>query len=76
MADSKISALTALDSFASGDLIPMVDDPSGTPATKKATINQVQSYIVAQANTWTAQNTFDEDVSAPNITNPFLLMGA
>lgn len=76
MADSKISALTALDSFASGDLIPMVDDPSGTPATKKATINQVQSYIVAQANTWTAQNTFDGDVSAPNITNPFLLMGA
>lgn len=76
MADAKISALTALDSFASGDLIPMVDDPSGTPVTKKATINQVQSYIVAQANTWTAQNTFDEDVSAPNITNPFLLMGA
>lgn len=47
MADTKISALTALDAFASGDLFPMVDDPSGTPVTKKATINQVRDYVVS-----------------------------
>lgn len=70
MADTKISALTALDAFASGDLIPMVDDPSGTPVTKKATINQVRDYIIALANTWTATQTISVSgaVSAPGFT--------
>lgn len=51
MADTKISALTALDAFATGDLIPMVDDPAGTPATKKATIDQIVTFVLAGAAT-------------------------
>ncbi len=38
MADTKISALTALASASSDDLIPIVDDPGGTPVTKKITV--------------------------------------
>lgn len=56
MADTKISALTALDSFVTGDLLPMVDDPAGTPATKKATIDQVKTFVLAGSTlaTWGA----------------------
>lgn len=63
MADSKITALPALGSFASGDLIPMVDSPSGVPETKKATIDQVKSFIEGSVNTWTASNTFSTALS-------------
>ena len=37
MADAKISALTAVTLPAAADLIAIVDDPAGTPATKKIT---------------------------------------
>jgi len=37
MADQKISELTALTSVADADLLAIVDDPSGTPTTKKIT---------------------------------------
>lgn len=51
MADTKISALTALDTFVTGDLLPMVDDPAGTPITKKATIDQIGTFVRAEAAT-------------------------
>lgn len=57
MADAKISELTAIDAVAGGDLIPIVDDPAGTPATKKATASQIKDYIIALANTWAATQT-------------------
>ena len=40
MADKalKISELTALTSISGGDLLVIVDDPSGTPVTKKVTV--------------------------------------
>jgi hypothetical protein len=40
MADKalKISELTALTSISGGDLLVIVDDPSGTPTTKKVTV--------------------------------------
>lgn len=41
MADQKITDLTALAAPALTDLLAVVDDPSGTPATKKATIAAV-----------------------------------
>jgi len=59
MADEKLTDLTALDAFASGDLLYTVDDPAGTPASKKATIDQVQDYIESAANTFTAKQTID-----------------
>jgi hypothetical protein len=59
MADEKLTDLTALDAFASGDLLYTVDDPVGTPVSKKATIDQVQDYIEGAANTFTAKQTID-----------------
>lgn len=41
MADSKITQLQALASPAAEDLLVVVDDPSGAPATRKATIADV-----------------------------------
>jgi hypothetical protein len=40
MADKalKISELTALTSISGGDLLVIVDDPTGTPTTKKVTV--------------------------------------
>lgn len=38
MADKKISQLTSLTTSASEDLLLIVDDPNGTPASKKITV--------------------------------------
>ena len=38
MADAKISELTELVSPTADDVLAMVDDPAGTPATKKTTL--------------------------------------
>lgn len=45
MADTKISALTALTAASSDDLIPIVDDPSGTPVTKKITFGNFKNSL-------------------------------
>ena len=45
MADVKISALGAISAVAGEDLVAIVDDPSGTPASRKATIDQIKTYI-------------------------------
>jgi hypothetical protein len=46
MADAKITALDAIASVATADLLPIVDDPSGTPVTKKATVAQVRTALM------------------------------
>ena len=43
MADTKISGLTALTTPALEDLLAIVDDPGGTPVTKKVTLEDVLS---------------------------------
>ena len=43
MADTRISGLTALTSTSDDDLIPIVDDPSGTATTKKITIANLKT---------------------------------
>jgi hypothetical protein len=68
MADQKITDLTAIDALATGDLFAVVDDPAGTPASKKATINQVQDYIEAAANSFTAAQTITPTSDAPALT--------
>lgn len=46
MANQKITDLTALTAVDSGDVLPIVDDPAGTPITKKITVaNLVPSGI-------------------------------
>jgi hypothetical protein len=64
MADEKLTALTALDAFATGDLLYTVDNPGGTPLSKKATIDQAKTFIVgagsvsiASGKTLTGSNT-------------------
>lgn len=47
MADTKLSALTALTSLASGDLFHVLDDPAGTPVDKKITAANLLAYVEA-----------------------------
>lgn len=45
MADSKVTALSAIASVAGEDLIYIVDDPAGTPTSKKATVTQLATFL-------------------------------
>lgn len=45
MADQKITELTEDTSIALTDLIPTVEDPSGTPVTKKTTVNTLATAV-------------------------------
>ena len=47
MADQKVTALTALTTPSNDDIIPLVDDPSGTPQTKKITYANFLAAILA-----------------------------
>ena len=60
MADVKISALGAISAVAGEDLLAIVDDPSGTPASRKATMTQVLTFINANS---TALANLVEDTS-------------
>jgi len=46
MADTKISALTEMTQPTADDLFVMVDDPSGSPVTKKATRANVRKILI------------------------------
>lgn len=46
MANKKITELPASAGLALADLLPVVDDPAGTPATQKATFTQVRAIMV------------------------------
>lgn len=41
MADTKVTALTELTATANGDLIPIIDDPSGTPVSKRIKVENL-----------------------------------
>jgi len=74
MADVKISALGAIASIAGEDLVAVVDDPSVTPASRKATIDQIKTYIntgaLTASSTDTLTNkTIDADGTGNSITN-------
>ncbi len=72
MADVKISALGAISSVAGEDLVAIVDDPSGTPASRKATIDQIKTYLAAMTASSTAtltNKTIDADGTGNSITN-------
>lgn len=45
MADTKVSALTAATAISSDDYVYMVDDPGGTPTSKKITFDNLQKSI-------------------------------
>ena len=72
MADVKISALGAISSVAGEDLVAIVDDPSGTPASRKATIDQIKTYIGGMTASSTAtftNKTFDAEGTGNSISN-------
>jgi hypothetical protein len=60
MADKKVSQLTALTTTAAPDLLMIVDDPNGTPVSKKMTIKSffgsVPSNTVFSANVTVSGN--------------------
>lgn len=45
MADAKITALTALTAPDTADLLPIVDDPGGSPVTKKITLGDLKKIV-------------------------------
>jgi hypothetical protein len=45
MADAKISELAAAAAVTADDLLALVDDPGGTPASKKATVTQLATFL-------------------------------
>ena len=49
MADTKISAFTALTAPATTDVVPIVDDPGGTPLSRKVTVQNLVGYAVTTA---------------------------
>ena len=62
MADAKITELTELTSVESTDLIAVVDDPSGSPVTKKATVSNLPA-----AKAPIASPTFTGTVTLPAV---------
>lgn len=73
MADVKISALPAAAGVTADDLVPIVNDPGGTPATQKATAAQLLAYIAANSPTPSAVVSFYEDfifgIQGMNVSN-------
>ena len=63
MADVKISALGAIAAVAGEDLVAIIDDPSGTPASRKATITQIATFLASDSTARTA----DLDMGGYNI---------
>lgn len=51
MADTKITGLTELTTPALADVIAIVDDPTGTPVTKKMTLANLQSLMAQLGST-------------------------
>lgn len=49
MADSKVSALTALTTLVGVDLFYVIDDPAGTPVSKKITAANLLAYVESSA---------------------------
>ena len=72
MASSKITDLTAATTMASADLIPIVSDPAGSPATKKITLSNFYANVVVTAKfantvTLTAAVTSNNSLTANNL---------
>jgi len=63
MADLKITALTANTTLVTTDVLPIVDDPGGTPATQKTTFADVDTLLSGTTKTLT-----NKTLTAPNLS--------
>lgn len=54
----KVTELTTITSLTTDDLVYVIDDPGGTPASKKCAISSVLNLAFGGTNTWTGSNTF------------------
>ena len=69
MADTKVSAFTGLGATPAGtDILPMVDDPGGTPLTRSVTVNELMAFNADDTLTLT-NKTIDADGTGNSITN-------
>jgi hypothetical protein len=68
MSDKKISQLTALTTPANDDLLPIVDDPAGSPVTKKFSWANLKAAIKTYYDSVTATLT-NKTLTSPVITN-------
>jgi len=61
MADKKVSELVTLNTASGDDLLLVVNDPSGTPASRKITVNNLFGNVVV-STTHKARTTFNANV--------------
>jgi hypothetical protein len=64
MADKRITQLPASAGLIATDLVPVVDDPAGSPETQKATIQQVADAVQAIFDAANTYDAFGEALSA------------
>lgn len=70
MADKKITQLTALTTLSNDDLLVVVDDPSGTPVTKKITASNLKAGLAPTASpTFTGTVTLPTDTSVGDVSS-------
>jgi hypothetical protein len=72
MPDLRVTELTAIDTVMDADLVMVIDDPSGTPFNKKATVAQVlvNTAKTNASNTFTGDQTVDGDLFVTGEVNP------
>lgn len=75
MADVKISALGAAAAVTADDLLPIVNDPGGTPATQKATAAQLLAYIEGAIGTAAFRTLMDDSNAAALRASLGLIIG-
>ena len=77
--DAKITALAANTTPASTDLTVIVDDPGGTPATQKMTVDTLDDYLSASTKTLTNKTLTSpkiDDIVAATVDHITLTPGA
>ena len=62
MADKKVSALSAITNLSQDDLLLVVDDPAGTPTSKKVTVGNLFGNVVVET-TFKKNTTFSSNTT-------------
>ena len=69
MTDTKVTALTAITSASDDDILYIVDDPAGTPVSKKITKADLKKGTVAEYNTSLTDGDFATLAGSEALTN-------